>query len=196
MPEVVFLDFEASSLEKRSYPIEVAWVRLSGHGESHLIKPAPEWTDWSDAAEAIHGIRRAQLFTEGTPHDELARHMVDLLSECELYASAPSWDGQWLSKLLRAAGLPRHSLRLRDTEMAQREAADAILKAAQISSDVRARIIERVIAEAKMGSDRLGPPAHRALADAQRELEIWKDVCARAEEATRSRRLDEQCNSI
>ena len=39
----------------------------------------------------------------------------------DLLASAPSWDGKWLSALLRAAGLPRHSLRLRDSDEAMRE---------------------------------------------------------------------------
>jgi hypothetical protein len=51
----VFLDFEASSLSDRSYPVEVAWVFQDGRSESHLIRPATEWTDWDDEAEAIHG---------------------------------------------------------------------------------------------------------------------------------------------
>ena len=38
---LVFLDFEASSLAKRGYPIEVAWVFEDGRAESHLIRPAP-----------------------------------------------------------------------------------------------------------------------------------------------------------
>lgn len=33
---LVFLDFEASSLGKRSYPIEVAWVVEDGRSEAHL----------------------------------------------------------------------------------------------------------------------------------------------------------------
>ena len=38
---LVFLDFEASSLGKRSYPIEVGWVFEDGRSEAHLIRPAP-----------------------------------------------------------------------------------------------------------------------------------------------------------
>jgi hypothetical protein len=190
MPEIVFMDFEASSLEKKSYPIEVAWVTESGREESHLIKPAPEWTDWSDEAEAIHKIQRAQLIAEGRPHDELARHMVNVLSDHALYASAPSWDGQWLSKLLRAAGLPRHSLRLQDTEVARWESAEGILKDVPMSVAERAQVIEQILAEALLESNRHGPPAHRALADAKREFEIWKDVCARAEAVALARRMD------
>jgi DNA polymerase III epsilon subunit-like protein len=191
MPEIVFLDFEASSLEKKSYPIEVAWVTETGREESHLIKPAAEWTDWSDEAEAVHKIRRSQLMNEGTPHDELAKRMVDMLSSYALYASAPSWDGQWLSKLLRAAGLPRHSLRLQDTEVVRKESAESILKAAQLTEAERAEAVEKILAEAKSEIDGLGTPAHRALADAKRELEIWRGVCARADAVARAHRKDE-----
>ncbi|MFZ2994609.1 hypothetical protein [Sphingobium sp.] len=45
-PMSVSLDFEASSLAKLSQPIEVAWVFEDGICESHLIRPAQQWTDW------------------------------------------------------------------------------------------------------------------------------------------------------
>ncbi|MGO4386949.1 transcriptional regulator [Microvirga sp. 2YAF29] len=195
MPEVVFLDFEASSLEKKSYPIEVAWVTTCGHEESHLIKPAPEWVDWSDEAEAIHKIRRERLIAEGMPHDELARRMVDVLSDRALYASAPSWDGQWLSKLLRAAGLPRHSLRLQDTEVLRKESAERILNALKIPDGERAEAVEKILLDAKLQNDRL-VPAHRALADARRELQIWQDVCAKADAIVRTRSQGEERHTI
>ena len=35
-----FIDFEASSLTVKSYPIEVAWNLEDGTIESHLISPA------------------------------------------------------------------------------------------------------------------------------------------------------------
>jgi hypothetical protein len=35
----VFLDFEASSLGKNGYPIEVGWVFEDGACEAHLIRP-------------------------------------------------------------------------------------------------------------------------------------------------------------
>ena len=124
---VVFLDFEASSLAKLSYPIEVAWVFEDGASETHLIQPAPQWTDWDAEAEAIHRISRETLQNEGDPHDAVARRMVDQLSGHSLFASAPSWDGKWLSALLRAAKLPRHALRLRDSDEALAEAARDIL---------------------------------------------------------------------
>jgi hypothetical protein len=61
----VFIDFEASSLNKDSYPVEVAWVFEDGRSRSFLIRPAPGWTDWSAEAEAIHGISRDQLDRDG-----------------------------------------------------------------------------------------------------------------------------------
>jgi hypothetical protein len=124
---LVFLDFEASSLGKRSYPIEVGWVFENGTSEAYLIRPAPGWDEWDQTAEAIHGISRDTAVAEGASHDRVAHRMIETLSGHDLLASAPSWDGKWLSILLRAAGLPRHSLRLRDSDDAHRDCALAIL---------------------------------------------------------------------
>lgn len=179
--DIVFIDFEASSLEKKGYPIEVAWVFASGGEESYLIKPAPDWTEWSEESEAIHRIGRNRLVEQGTPHDEVARRMVETLTGHSLYATAPSWDGQWLSKLLRAAGLPRHALRLQDTEVAHEEAVNRVLREAAISEEARTNIVQGIVAQARSRGKADGPPAHRALADARHELQIWRDVCHRAE---------------
>ena len=112
----VFLDFEASSLGRNSYPIEVGWVFEDGGSESHLIRPADGWTDWDVDAAAMHRIDRERLLREGEPVADVAGRVVASLGGHELYASAPSWDGKWLSVLLRAAGYARHLLRLRDSE--------------------------------------------------------------------------------
>jgi len=167
---LVFLDFEASSLAKRSYPIEVAWVFEDGTEESHLIRPPLQWSDWDDAAEAIHHIPRATLEAEGTPHDVVARRMVEVLTGHALFASAPSWDGKWLSALLRAAKLPRHALRLRDTEEAQRDTATAILRPA-VAADRLSIAVADVVSLAEV-RDR-DEPVHRALADAREEWQRW-----------------------
>ncbi len=124
----VFLDFEASSLGKTGYPIEIGWVFEDGASEAHLIKPAPQWTDWDEEAEAVHGLSRSRLEAEGTSHEVVAHRMLDQLSSHALYASAPSGAGTWLSALLRAAGLPRHALRLKDSEEAQFETATEVLR--------------------------------------------------------------------
>lgn len=171
---LVFLDFEASSLARHSYPIEVAWIFEDGASESHLIRPAPGWDDWDETAQAIHHIPRERLLHDGMPHDALARRMVDLLTGHDLTASAPSWDGKWLSVLLRAAGLPRHALRLRDTEAVQRETMRDILRDRIAAEHLDAEIERLRLAAIQALPDT--PTAHRALADAEVERARWVAV--------------------
>jgi hypothetical protein len=178
---IVFLDFEASSLGKHGFPIEVGWAAEDGSLESHLIRPAPGWEEWTESAQRVHGISLEHLLREGTPHDAVARRMLEALKGHALYASAPSWDGQWMSRLLRAAGLPRHALRLYDTEKVQRSSAMAALEAAGVPAGVRRDLIEDVLAAARRAAE-AETPAHRALDDARRELRLWRDICRRAEQ--------------
>ncbi len=167
---IVFLDFEASSLSKKSVPIEVAWVFEDGRSHSTLIRPAPDWDDWAADAEAIHGIPQALLASQGVPVEQVAGEMIEVLTGHDLYASAPSWDGKWLSVLLRAAGFPRHALRLcksRDAFMATaRELTGATVTETELS-----KLIDGIVEESKAAI-----PAHRALADAALELTRWKLV--------------------
>ncbi|RZM06558.1 MAG: transcriptional regulator [Sphingomonas sp.] len=168
----VFLDFEASSLGKKGYPIEVGWVWEDGRAEGHLIRPAPEWQDWDERAAAIHHLTRERLAAEGEPHDAVARRMIEQLTGHDLLASAPSWDGKWLSTLLRAAGRPRHALRLRDTEAAWAEAvADALGRHADA----------RPIIAAARADAATWPVAHRAVDDAERERRLWLSIRTRAQ---------------
>ena len=167
---IFFVDFEASSLGRHGFPIELAWCDGTGAGESHLIRPAPEWTEWSTEAAAIHGIAWAELDRNGEPHTEVACRALDRLAGQTCYASAPSWDGQWMSRLLRAAGLPRHAIRLLDTDLAHADAAIAAPDAERA----------RVIAEAHAAVAAEGPPRHRALPDAMREWRLWREVARRA----------------
>lgn len=163
----VFLDFEASSLSKQSYPIEVGWVHEDGRGEAHLIRPAPGWTEWDESAEVVHHISRHMLETEGEPHDQVCAKLLTLFETSTVLASAPSWDGHWLSMLLRASGLPRHLHRLQDTEVAFLDAArarggDEVAAAALIAS-ARGKVAQL-------------PAGHRAEADARREWTIWRTI--------------------
>jgi len=170
----VFLDFEASSLGDDSYPIEIGWAAEDGSSEAHLIKPAPSWTDWDPAAEAVHGLTREQLRGEGEFHDEVAGRALEVLGGHDLFASAPSWDGKWMSVLLRAAGLPRHALRLRDSDEAHREAFREILYG-RVPGDDLENIAAGMLKMARRRVE-VGPPRHRALADALTELEVWRAI--------------------
>ncbi len=160
---LVFLDFEASSLAKQSYPIEVAWVFADGRSETHLIRPAPSWTDWHEDAEAIHHISRSTLLSAGEPHDVVAQRMIDVLSGHDLLASAPSWDGKWLSVLLRGAGLGRRALRLRDTDDAIDEDARMIL-APSVPPDLLDATVENLVTLIEM----------RARAARRQRIEHWR----------------------
>lgn len=159
----VFLDFEASSLSDRSYPIEIAWVFEDGRSEAHLIAPAPGWNDWDDVSEPIHGISRGMLEADGEPHDRVATRMVEALAGYDLFASAPSWDGKWLSVLLREAALPRHLLRLRDTDQAISETVIEILRP-MLPPDRLEEKLHNIVATA--AASKGTQPTHRALADA------------------------------
>jgi hypothetical protein len=171
---LAFLDFEASSLSKNSYPIEVAWVFEDGASERHLIRPAPEWTDWDPGAEAMHHLSRAVLEAEGEPHAEVAHRVLEALSEHVVYASAPSWDGKWLSVLLRAGGLPRHAMRLKDSDEAHLEAAREALWAAGADGDLD-ELADGVVARVRASLE-AAPPVHRALQDAEHERRVWREV--------------------
>jgi 3-hydroxyacyl-CoA dehydrogenase len=176
----VFIDFEASSLGKKGYPIEVGWVFEDGRSENWLIRPPPEWTDWDEEAEAIHGIARITLLEEGTPVEAVAQRLLSELGDHRVYASAPSWDGKWLSQLLRGAGLPRHALRLKDTEEARAETAREVLSAALPEAEVEAAVA-RVLARAAEAA-RGDFVSHKAVEDAERERQVWLEVARLAEE--------------
>ncbi|GAA0443816.1 MULTISPECIES: transcriptional regulator [Sphingomonadaceae] len=180
-----FIDFEASSLGRHGYPIEVAWVFEDGAAEAFLIRPIDKWTDWDPTAQAIHGISREELLQHGATTEHVANRLVTALQGHEVFASAPSWDGKWLSALLRSAGLPRHAVRLTDTDLGLSELAEALL-APHVPSSRIPRAIRKILADAAGRFDDR-PPAHRALQDAQRERERWLAVSelAHAFEANR-----------
>jgi hypothetical protein len=97
----------------------------------------------------------------------VARRLVGALAGHEVLASAPSWDGKWLSALLRSAGLPRHAIRLGDTDAALQDLAGALLAPFVPSSEIH-RAVRKILADA---AERFAGrrPDHRALADAQFE---------------------------
>jgi hypothetical protein len=177
---IAFLDFEASSLADDSYPIEVGWVFEDGCSETHLIRPAEGWIDWDDEAEEIHGLSRERLAAEGEPHDTVARRVLEALGEHEVFVSAPSWDGKWLSVLLRSAGLPRHAMRFKNSEVALADAAAGALRGRVAAGALDATIVA-VIEQARRNATGW-PVAHRALEDAEREMRLWREVRRLAEE--------------
>jgi hypothetical protein len=67
----IVIDIEASGFD--GFPIEVGWCDQDGNCESHLIRPAWDWTNWDIRAERIHGITRELLMAQGEAHDDVAQ---------------------------------------------------------------------------------------------------------------------------
>jgi len=104
----IFLDFEASSLSARSYPIEVAWSDHEGNIENHLINSnayPDNYDDWSESAQAIHGITRQHLAKNGEDPFCVAQRMNDALKHAQVFTTAPDFDGFWCRRLFAATKL-------------------------------------------------------------------------------------------
>jgi len=116
--ELICLDFEASGLGPRSYPIEVAWRNAAtGDQDSFMIKPAevPLWDHWSETAEEIHGISREQLLAEGIGVAQACRRLNRALEGRTVYCDALEFDVFWLRRLFDA-GQMRPLFRLQGLE--------------------------------------------------------------------------------
>ncbi|TVR09782.1 MAG: hypothetical protein EA401_12635 [Planctomycetota bacterium] len=100
-----FIDFEASSLSRQSFPIAVAWNKPCGEIRRFLISPqdVPEWVDWDPASEAIHGLDRERLVANGWAPDYVCEEICHDLAEQVVWADAPQYDGMWLQALFSAA---------------------------------------------------------------------------------------------
>lgn len=105
-PLLTFLDVEASGLQQPdSYPIEIGWTDTLGNSDSFLICPPHDWTHWDKAAEAVHGITQEQLREEGISVMEAAQRLDKMLGVETVYCDALEFDGFWLAKLFKAAGM-------------------------------------------------------------------------------------------
>jgi len=93
------LDFEASSLSDCSYPIS-AGLCVAGTLQYWLIKPRPDWIDWSLASQAIHGLKRSYIEEYGVDADQVYAEMKMMLSRFDvIYSDNPYWERRWLSHL-------------------------------------------------------------------------------------------------
>ena len=183
---LVFIDFEASSLERGSFPIELGWVTEDGTGTSVLIRPEPGWREWSPQSQAIHGISRADLARDGIPAAEAALLASDAFDGNTVLADRPAWDGAWLNMLLAAAGRP--SRKVEDLDGALIKACFPLLSLLPPPGEPgRAEMEERVrelatqaMAGAHVAAEQAVRTRHRALPDARANWAVWKDVGERA----------------
>lgn len=112
----LFIDFEASSLEANSYPIEVAYSDpAGGPAVSHLINPycVDDWTDWDPYAQMqIHGLSRSELSEKGVHPRAVALEMNQRLAGRDVFCDALVFDTLWRDRLFDAAGVkPRFVLK-------------------------------------------------------------------------------------
>lgn len=104
------IDFEASCLPRdgRSFPIEVGVSDIHGNSCAWLIRPVPEWRDWtwSREAEALHGISREQLEEEGVEASRVLEALAAVVGPARVISDS-HLDDVWLRQLAEAAGAPR-----------------------------------------------------------------------------------------
>lgn len=110
---VRIIDFEASSLEDGSYPIEVGlavWPREDDPVSvwSALIRPTDEWRGfghWSVESRRVHGITMSELMAAGAPPEEVAAILNEKLGDGVVWCDGGPYDAFWLKALFKAAGL-------------------------------------------------------------------------------------------
>ncbi|MEE2690517.1 MAG: hypothetical protein VX640_03140 [Pseudomonadota bacterium] len=152
-----FIDLEASGLGSKSWPAEVGWAFEDGEAQSLLIRPHDSWTEeaWDEKAQALHGLTRARLETEGADPRAVCMTLNDAFEGVKVYSDAPDWDGFWLFRLFSAAGV-RQNFTIFDYGRLIRPLLDARQGA----------ILERAA--------RLAPRRHRAAADARHLQVLYK----------------------
>ena len=92
------IDFEASGLSKKSYPIEVGLT--NGIIEySALIKPLPHWQYWDWLAQSVHRIPRHKILSAGQAAEDVANELNKRLAGEVVYCDSIEWDGFWLNVL-------------------------------------------------------------------------------------------------
>ena len=103
---IMTIDFEASCLPRhgRSFPIEVGMAD-DGAARSWLIRPHDSWAgwDWTAEAEALHGLSRSRIDSEGWPVEAVLAELA-LAARGRRVIADSLIDQYWLDTLAAAAG--------------------------------------------------------------------------------------------
>ena len=102
--DIWVIDFEASGLSKKSYPIEVGITNGIEH-YSALIKPMSHWTYWETEAEKVHNISLDEIKEDGKDALSVAMKLNNILKNSTIYCDNIQWDGFWLNILFDDNGL-------------------------------------------------------------------------------------------
>lgn len=109
---LVTIDFEASSLDEGTYPIEVGVCRWSSpeasiEGWSTLIAPIPQWREhgsWWPASQEIHGIRPEELESGASPTEAITA-LNQITRGRPAFCDGGQHDVRWARMLASASGV-------------------------------------------------------------------------------------------
>jgi hypothetical protein len=156
-PPLAFIDFEASSLDPESWPLEAGYALSTGKADGFLIQRAEKWSmqHWDRRSALIHGISLKDLEADGLPADVALRRLAWALEDVRVVSDAPTYDMHWLETLADAAGQPV-PFEIHDWEAAL------------------PRLKSRTWDGVRREAERLSPRVHRARADACAMRETWR----------------------
>lgn len=176
---IMTIDFEASCLPRhgRSYPIEVG-IACPGMARNWLIRPHQDWLgwDWTDEAQALHGLTPADLERDGLPVGRVFDELAVAVAGHRIVADSLI-DQYWLDTLSAAAGMPRRfaidhvSLVIDELGAGEQRIAAAVARADGAVS-VRHRAAADAVWLAAVLND-LGADMARLPAEAAKPLMAW-----------------------
>lgn len=180
--KILFLDFEASGLHARSFPIEVGWAIPNGPSKSYLICHEPWLAQdelWDDYAERhIHHISRDMLRQFGKSPWEVVQSLeADGLRDYAVCADSVTWDQRWLYFLYDAAGVPNNTFQLCDSD-------------SMINLVIECHGSQDHAMKARQLAGRMCPPNHRAEQDARHYAMIVELIMMKPDEFTRMNHLE------
>jgi len=171
-----YLDCEASSLHRDSYPIEIAMNDANGQIDSRLINPysVEGWDDWSMGAQyEAHNLSREELRTKGQPAEVVASWLAQALGAREgvVWSDAPEFDGFWLSRLMSVTQDIRSNSRSGDGT--ERHNAMRVMDANLIWHSL-CEEPRHILDDFKDAARRMAGPAHRAEQDVKYLMELHR----------------------
>lgn len=177
LKQPLFIDFEASSLNPNSYPIEVAWSLEDGSIESHLINPyaIDSWRDWDRRAQAIHGLSRDTLATEGKHPKWVTQRMNEVLADKVLLTNAYEYDLDWCETLFKAADEYMHftlgdAWHVVGRQLTIEPSIDNVFLDEPVSAQTRYDTLTTISQQAWKN---ITGRQHRASVDVQQLIEMW-----------------------
>jgi hypothetical protein len=119
---LLFLQFEGSSLDRCSWPLEISYAWLADgriEARSTVIAPRADWPmhAWSEAAAEVHGLSQRAV-ARGRPADRVAAETDDFAG-FDVVSDTPHWHQLWLDRL-RAGREPRVTVRALDAAAGER----------------------------------------------------------------------------